>query len=142
MEPHIVSEIDTPDGQTIPIPPKQVDQPISAAAAKIMTEILVDTTDKGEASFARIKGYRIAGKTGTASIPVNGHYDASKTIASFIGFAPADDPKFAMLVILNRPTTSIYGAETAAPIWFSVAQDMLNYYGIAPTENDTSTFAQ
>ncbi len=142
MEPHVVAEIETPDGQTIPIPPKQVDQPISATAAKLMTEILVDTTNKGEASFAILKGYRIAGKTGTASIPLNGHYDPTKTIASFIGFAPADNPKFIMVVILNKPTTSIYGAETAAPIWFSVAHDILNYYGITPTENDTSTFQQ
>lgn len=142
MEPHIVAKIDTPDGESIPIPPKQLDQPISQTTAKLMTEILVETTNKGEANFARLKGYRIAGKTGTASIPVNGHYDQSKTIASFIGFAPADNPKFCMLVILNTPTTSIYGAETAAPIFFGIAQNILDYYKIAPTENEQPTGTQ
>src|SRR5260221_10551504 len=101
-----------------------------------MTEILVETGNKGEANFARLKGYRIAGKTGTASIPVAGHYDPTQTIASFIGYAPADDPKFAMLVIMNRPTSSIYGAETAAPVFFDIAKDLLTYYGISPTAGE------
>lgn len=136
MEPQIVSQIITPDGQTISIPPKELSHPISSTTANVMKEILVNAVNKGEASFARIKGYRIAGKTGTASIPVSGHYDPTKTIASFIGFAPADNPKFIMLVILNRPSTSIYGAETAAPIFFDISKDLLSYYGIAPSGND------
>lgn len=139
MEPHVVSEIETADGQLIKIPPKKINQPISESTAKIMTEILVNAVDKGEASFARLKGYRIAGKTGTAQIAVNGSYDPNKTIASFIGFAPADDPKFAMLVIMNRPTSSIYGAETAAPVFFRIAAKALEYYNIPPTEDETSS---
>lgn len=134
MEPHVVSKIETPEGQTIPISPKVVSQPVSVATAKIMTEILVNAVNKGEAKWARVKGYRIAGKTGTAQIPIAGHYDPNKTIASFIGFAPADNPKFAMLVIIDRPTTSIYGADTAAPIFFSIARDLFTYYNIPPTE--------
>lgn len=133
MEPHIVSQIITPDGQTITIPPKVLDKPITPETARVMTEILIHAVNEGEAKFARVKGYRVAGKTGTASIPVNGHYDPTKTIASFIGFSPADDPKFIMLVILNKPTASIYGAETAAPIFFDIAKNMLGYYGIAPS---------
>ncbi len=136
MEPHVVASITTSDGQNIPIPPKVLDQPISSNAAKVMTEILVTTVNEGEAKWARLKGYRIAGKTGTASIPVAGHYDPTKTIASFIGYAPAEDPKFSMLVILNQPTKSIYGAETAAPIWFDIAHDILLHDGIDPTEGD------
>ena len=58
----------------------------------------------------------------------------NKTIPSFIGFAPADDPKFLMLVIYDRPSTSIYGSETAAPTFFAIAKKMLTYYGIPPTE--------
>lgn len=100
-----------------------------------MTEILVNAVDNGEAKWAKPKGYRIAGKTGTAQIPISGHYDLNKTIASFIGFAPADDPKFAMLVIIDKPTTSIYGSETAAPIFFDIARDILTYYAIPPTES-------
>lgn len=136
MEPHVVAAVQTPEGNQISIPPKILDQPISEKASKVITEMMVDAVNKGEAKFARLKGYRIAGKTGTAQIPVAGHYDPNKTIASFIGFAPADDPKFLMLVIINRPTTSIYGAETAAPIFFKVAKNILTYYGIPPTETE------
>ncbi|MGH7204234.1 MAG: peptidoglycan D,D-transpeptidase FtsI family protein [Candidatus Levyibacteriota bacterium] len=136
MEPHVVAAVQTPDGQTIPIPPKKLDQPISPQTAKVMTEIMVKAVNDGESSWTRIKGYRIAGKTGTAQIPVEGHYDPNKTIASFIGFAPADDPKFLMLVVLNRPSTSIYGAETAAPIFFDAAKSILNYYGIPADPSD------
>lgn len=134
MEPHVVSKIETADGKTIDIPAKEVSRPISSTTAKVMTEVLVNAASHGEANFARLKGYRIAGKTGTAQIPIAGHYDPNKTIASFIGFAPANKPKFAMLVIVDRPTTSIYGSETAAPIFFRIAKDLLMYYGIPPEE--------
>lgn len=136
MEPHIVDKIITSDGQTIIIPPKKVSTPISAQTAKVMTEMLVYTVNKGEANYARLKGYRIAGKTGTASIAVAGHYDPSQTIASFIGFAPADDPKYVMLVIINRPKTSEFGAETAAPVFFDISRHLLSYFGISPTERE------
>lgn len=133
MEPQVVASVETPDGEVIPIQPKVLDQPISPATAKIMTEIMVNAVDNGEAKWAKPKGYRIAGKTGTAQIPIEGVYDPNKTIASFIGFAPAEDPKFLMLVTYDKPTTSIYGAETAAPTFFDIAKKLLNYYGIAPT---------
>ncbi len=134
MEPHVVSQIEINNTEKITIKPKTVEKPISSQAAKIMTEMLVNAVNKGEAKWTRIKGYRIAGKTGTAQIPIAGHYDPNKTIASFIGFAPADKPRFAMLVIVDRPTTSIYGSETAAPIFFNIAKDLLTYYNISPTE--------
>lgn len=132
MKPYIVSQIETDDGQIIKIEPKILEQVISEEAAKIMSEVLVNAVDQGEAKWAKPKGYRIAGKTGTAQIPIAGHYDPNKTIASFIGFAPADNPKFAMLVIIDRPTTSIYGSETAAPIFFDIAKNMFTYYKITP----------
>lgn len=134
MEPHVVKEIVTSEGKTIKVNPKSMGRTISENTARIMTEMLVNAVNKGEASYARLKGYRIAGKTGTASIPIAGHYDPNKTVASFIGYAPADDPKFAMLVVFNKPTTSIYGAETAAPVFFDIARQILLYYGISPTE--------
>jgi cell division protein FtsI/penicillin-binding protein 2 len=134
MEPHVVSAVQTPEGDKIEIPPKMLSQPISEKAARIMTEMMVNAVDKGEAKWAKPKGYRIAGKTGTAQIPIAGHYDAHQTIASFVGFAPADDPKFLMLVVIDRPKSSIYGAETAAPVFFRVAKNILSYYGIPPSE--------
>lgn len=136
MQPHVVSKIVTSNGQTITISPKILSRPISPETAKVMTEMLVNTVNKGEASFARLKGYRIAGKTGTASIPVAGHYDPTQTIASFIGFAPADNPKFVMLVVYDKPSASIYGAETAAPTFFDIAKHLLAYYKIPATSGE------
>lgn len=132
MQPQVVAAIKTPSGQVIPIQPKEIDQPISATTAKVVTQMMVQTANKGEAQFYRLKGYDIAGKTGTASIPVAGHYDPTKTIASFVGFAPATNPKFVMLVIFNEPSATIWGATTAAPVFYSVAKDILTYYGIPP----------
>ncbi len=139
MEPHVVSSIETPEGDIIKVPVKVLSQPISSKTAKIMTEMLVNAVDKGEAKWAKPQGYRIAGKTGTAQIALAGHYDPKNTITSFIGFAPADNPKFIMIIVLNRPKTSIYGSETAAPIFFNVAKKILTYYNIPPTERVNNT---
>jgi stage V sporulation protein D (sporulation-specific penicillin-binding protein) len=132
MEPHIVAAVESPDGSIAKIAPKALGSPISEEAAKVMTEMMVNAVNKGEASWARLDKYRIAGKTGTASIPIKGHYDPQHTITSFIGFAPADNPKFLMIVVFVRPKASIYGAETAAPVFFNIAKDLLVYYGIPP----------
>lgn len=131
MEPHIVKSI-TSDGKTREIKPKVVGQPISKEAANMVAKMMVDAVNKGEAKFFALKGYDVAGKTGTAQIPVAGHYDANKTIASFVGFAPAQDPKFVMLVRYEEPSSSIYGAETAAPTFFAIAKELLAYYNVVP----------
>lgn len=133
MKPRVVVGFENENGEISKIPTEIKGEPISEKTAKVITEILVNAVDKGEAQWAKLKGYRVAGKTGTASIPVAGHYDPTNTITSFIGFAPAEKPKFVMLVILNKPTTSIYAGNTAAPLFFDIARDLLSYYGIAPT---------
>ena len=132
MEPHVVQKIIDAKGKTINIKPKMVSQVISPSAASIITEMMIQAVDNGEAKWAKPKGYRIAGKTGTAQIPVAGHYDATKTIASFVGFAPADHPTFVMLVTLSEPTSSPWGSETAAPLFFTIARDLFTYWGISP----------
>ena len=130
----LVASVREESGKVVKIEPKVLGKPISQASSKVMTEMLVNAVNKGEAQYARLKDYRIAGKTGTASIPVAGKYDPSKTIASFIGFAPSEDPKFLMLVVFDQPTSAIYGAETAAPVFFNIARDLLSYYKIPPEE--------
>lgn len=133
MEPHIVKEI-RDEKQSFEIKPKIIRQVIKEGTAKVMTEMMVAAVNEGEAKWTRAKGFKVAGKTGTAQIPVAGHYDQNKTIASFVGFAPADDPKFAMLVRFDQPSASIFGAETAAPTFFEIAKQLFAYYKIAPTE--------
>ncbi|MFZ5535428.1 MAG: peptidoglycan D,D-transpeptidase FtsI family protein [Patescibacteria group bacterium] len=132
MEPHVVKEIREATGKTITIPPKTVQQVLKPETARIVTEMMVAAVDNGEAKWAKPKGYRVAGKTGTAQIPIAGHYDATKTIASFVGFAPADNPRFVMLVTLRETTSSPWGSETAAPLFFTIARDLFTYWGIPP----------
>lgn len=133
MEPHIVWKIRDEEG-TFEIKPKILRQVIKDSTAQMVKELMMAAVDEGEAKFAKPKGFKIAGKTGTAQIPVAGHYDPNKTIATFIGFAPADDPKFVMLVRYDQPSTSPYGSETAAPTFFEIAKELFVYYKIAPNE--------
>jgi cell division protein FtsI/penicillin-binding protein 2 len=100
-------------------------QVLSSQAVFDMTQIMVQAVDQGEAKWAKPKGMIVAGKTGTAQIPIEGHYDSAKTIASFVGFFPADNPQYTMLVTLNNPQTSPWGSETAAPLWFAIAKQLM-----------------
>lgn len=131
VTPFLVQKVITESGET-EIKPKQSEEILKSSTTMMMTEMMVNAVEEGESKWAKPKGYRIAGKTGTAQIPVAGHYDKDKTIASFVGFAPADDPKFVMLVTLREPTSSPWGAETAAPLWFNIAKEIFTYYGIQP----------
>lgn len=132
MEPRVVKQV---VGDTvIAVPPKEVGRVISSETAKTITEMLVSAVDSGEAQWAKLKGYKVAGKTGTAQIAIAGHYDEEKTIASFVGYAPADNPRFVMLVKLREPTSSPWASETAAPLWMSIAKDMFYHFGIPPKE--------
>ncbi len=107
-------------------------QTVSAAVAQRMQQMLADAVEI-ETETALIEGWRIGGKTGTAQVPIPGGYHATDTIASFIGFAPADDPAFIVLVKLERPL-GIYqwGSQSAARVWNQLARRVLNYYNIPP----------
>ena len=129
-EPRVVKTI-LRDGNNIEVSTEQR-RVISEEAADTVTRMMIESAAFGEAKFAYVKGFSIAGKTGTAQIAIDGQYDEKKTIASFIGFAPAYDPEFVMLVKIDQPTSSQWGSETAAPLWFAIAQDLLQYYGRVP----------
>jgi cell division protein FtsI/penicillin-binding protein 2 len=133
MQPYVVSQIIKPDGSVINIKPKLKNKTLSAAAVKMVTDMMVQAVERGEAKWTKIPDYKIAGKTGTAQIPVAGHYDPNQTVASFVGFFPPSNPKVTMLVVLKKPKTSIYGSETAAPIFFNIARDIIKYYDL-PSE--------
>ncbi len=132
VEPHVVAEVlgETP----LPIAPKVTRTVISEEAAKRTTDLMIKAVEYGEAKWAKPKGYTMAGKTGTAQIAIDGHYDAEKTIASFVGFAPAHNPRFVMLVKLREPQSSQWGSETAAPLWFAIAKRLLLHYNIPPDQ--------
>ncbi len=129
MEPHVVKEV-IDDKQTVPIPPKIVRQVISEEAANTMKDMMRASARHGDAKWAVPQELDIAGKTGTAQIPIAGHYDAEKTMASFVGFAPAANPRFAMIIKLKEPQSSQWASETAAPLWFKIAKQIFHYYSI------------
>lgn len=131
MEPHVVKSIKLADGKMININPKVNKIIYSKETTSVLKEMMVSAVDKGETRFLKPVGFRIAGKTGTAQIPISGHYDTEKTIASFVGFAPVDKPKFLMLVTIREPSSSPWGSETAAPIFFSVAREIFPYLKIS-----------
>jgi cell division protein FtsI/penicillin-binding protein 2 len=115
-------------GKIIEMKPKQGNQVIIRESAEIVTEMMVNAVDNGEAKWAKPKGYIIAGKTCTAQIPVSGHYDDKKTIASFVGFAPADNPAFVMLVTLREPSSSQWGSKPPLRSFYH-SRDILLYKG-------------
>jgi len=131
MKPEVVKKL-VGDNWQEEIKPVEGKKVISEKAASEITQMMSDAAQYGESKWAYLKGFRVAGKTGTAQIALNGYYDATNTNASFVGFAPYDDPKFVMLVILNQPQTSQWASETAAPLWYSIAKDLFLHFGIQP----------
>lgn len=110
-----------------------VGNPISALTAQTMNEMLATSLEK-EASLATVPNYRIAGKTGTAQIPIFGGYDPSLTNASFIGWGPVDDPKFMVYIWLEKPKTSTWSSEVAAPVFKEIAEKLIVLMGIPPDQ--------
>jgi cell division protein FtsI/penicillin-binding protein 2 len=119
------------DGREYRSPAQFGGSPISEQTAATLSEMLAVSLES-EASLALVPGYRVAGKTGTAQIPVNGYYDSTQTNTSFIGWGPVDDPRFMIYVWLERPSASIWGSETAAPVFSEVAQQAVLLLDIPP----------
>jgi cell division protein FtsI/penicillin-binding protein 2 len=119
------------DGRQYDVPAQFAGAPISEQTSNTLSEMLAISLES-ESSLALVPGYRVAGKTGTAEIPVNGFYDSSETNASFIGWGPVDEPQFMIYVWLERPSTSIWGSETAAPVFAQVAEQTVILLDIPP----------
>jgi len=120
------------DGHQFNVPPQYAGSPIRSDTAATLNEMLAISLEN-EASAALVPGYRIAGKTGTAQIPTPlGFYDFSQTNASFIGWGPVDDPQFMIYVWLERPSASIWGSQTAAPVFSEAAQKTIILLDIPP----------
>lgn len=119
------------EGRQYNVPAQLAGSPISQQTADTLSEMLAVSVSS-EGSMAKVEGYRLAGKTGTAQIPVNGVYDDSATNASFIGWGPVDDPRFMIYVWLERPEVSIWGSETAAPVFAEMAKKTIVLLDIPP----------
>ncbi|UMV46940.1 PASTA domain-containing protein [Paenibacillus macerans] len=143
MEPHIVKSLTDPQtGKTEKTEPKVVRQVITPETAKEVggyLEQVVSDRKHGTGRHAYIEGYRVAGKTGTAVKPVNGEYTKLKQVVSFLGYAPVDDPKVALLVLIDEPKDPDLGGGTAAgPVFQKIMNQILQYMGV-PKMNDGGT---
>jgi len=134
MKPYLVQAIIHPDGTREEIKPQVIRQVISSRTSRLISGMMVDVVEKGHGKRAAVPGYYVAGKTGTAQIPdPNGKgYLKDKNIGSFVGFAPADHPKFVMLVKIDRPRDVIFAESSAAPVFGDLAKFLLTYLHVPP----------
>jgi cell division protein FtsI/penicillin-binding protein 2 len=130
LQPKIVDKIIDQD-EVIEMPTRQVKRVLSEETSRTMVKMLESAADYGEAKYFVLKNYQVAGKTGTAQIPVEGEYDPDKTNATFVGFL-SGSREFTMIVKLEEPRASVYAAETAAPLWMDITEELVKIYGIAP----------
>ncbi|MHB1294310.1 MAG: peptidoglycan D,D-transpeptidase FtsI family protein [Anaerolineae bacterium] len=132
MRPHIVAETRDENGTHVQ-EPVRVRQVISAGVSREITKMMTDAMEIGMQE-AQVAGYRFAGKSGTSSVPERGSYQNTDVIASFVGFGPMPEPRFVILVKFDRPVEGYWGTEIAAPVFQKMAEYLVNYYGIEPTE--------
>ncbi len=132
MRPHVIREVRYASGKTVRTEPQPVRQVIRPETAQTVTRILADAILGESGNKAAVAGFRVAGKTGTAQIPIFGTFDPRWTIASFAGYLPADDPQFVILVKLDRPQTSEWGSQVASPVFASVAKQLVTVAGLRP----------
>ena len=132
MTPRIVYSIND-RGREYLMPTRVAGMPISAEAARTITEMLA-TSLEVESSDALVPGYRVAGKTGTAEIPTPYGYTTYETNASFVGWGPTDDPRFLVYIWLEKPTVSPWGSVVAAPVFRQVVEHLVVYLNLPPDD--------
>ena len=136
MKPYLVEAIEDSDGNVLKqTSPKVVSTPISAETSATMRKLLYGVVENGGGKNAKVNGYAIGGKTGTAQIYRNGKIESNLHIGSFVGFAPADNPRVALLVTVNEAKVKPdYGGTTAAPFAAQIFEEILPLLGVAKTE--------
>jgi stage V sporulation protein D (sporulation-specific penicillin-binding protein) len=132
VKPRVVKAVTDYEGNVVErFEPEILGQPISAEASKQMLDILENVCENGTGKRARVPGYRVGGKTGTAQLVENGVYAPGKYIASFLGVAPVDDPRIVVLIKIEKPTP-YWGGLVAGPVFNRVAGPALWKLGVKP----------
>ncbi len=142
MRPYVVRAIVDEDGQriheTVPTVERRVLAPETAAA---VTAILRGVVDHGTGKLAQLDGFAVAGKTGTAQkVNTSGGYSAKARMSSFVGYVPAEDPRFVIFVLLDSPRSATYGGTVAAPAFQHIAEYGLNRMAVLPFTNPVSPY--
>ncbi len=135
LKPYVVDKIVKADGEEIISKPQTVREVISSDATNKLIGMLVSVVENGHGKKAKVPGYSVAGKTGTAQIPKpEGGYYEDRHVGSFAGFFPADNPQFAMVVKLDNPKNVEWAESSAAPTFGEIASWIVNYYQIKPNQ--------
>lgn len=135
-QPQLVREVIDENGHEKKLEPKLVNgQVISQQSARELSEMMVQVVERGSGWKTKIKGYRIAGKTGTAQIPKKDGlgYEENKNIGTFVGFAPVENPRFVMMVRINEPQVAGFAESTTVPVFAEVAEWLLRYMAVQPS---------
>lgn len=136
MQPRLVKALMDKDGNIVEsFEPQKVRQVVSKQTAEEMCMIMESVVSEGGGGTAKIPGYRIGGKTGTANKAVGGGYSSDK-FSSFVGMAPMDDPQIAILLVVDTPQGVGFGSQTAAPGVKAILEDTLRYMNVAPSYTD------
>lgn len=137
MKPYVVSEVRDAEGKILrQILPQVKRRVISPETARTVTAILEGVVTEGTGAKAAIPGFRVAGKTGTAQKidPRTGAYSSTLFVGSFVGYVPADNPRLAMIVVIDEPQGESWGGTVAAPVFRRVGEQVLNYLGVSSNE--------
>lgn len=135
LEPRIVRAV-IQDGKRTPVPHKVVRRTVTASTAALLTDIMEQVVERGTGLEARVPGFAVAGKTGTAQKLVDGRYSRTEYNASFVGFAPSRQPEFVIVVVVDSPHgRSYFGGSVAAPIFRRIAEAGLQHRGMPSSIN-------
>ncbi len=134
VRPHVLRAIRDPSGRALEVTvPAQGRRAVSAEVARSLMEMMEESVRRGSGTLARVEGYRVAGKTGTAQKPSpSGGYLPDSYVASFIGLVPAERPRLAILVVLDEPRGQYFGGIVAAPVFQAVASRALWHLRVPP----------
>jgi stage V sporulation protein D (sporulation-specific penicillin-binding protein) len=132
LRPHIIKATIAPGGLRQEVRPEVMGQPISAATSATMRDMLRQVVDpEGRTHPGQPRNYTAGGKSGTANVPIVNGYD-ERHIASFIGFAPVDDPRLLVLVKLDENADGLTGTQAAAPVFAALTDEALAYLNVRP----------
>lgn len=141
IQPQVINRVLAPNGETVRVPSPKRHRVLSRDTAAKIRAALNLVIEEGTGKLAKPYGYSAAGKTGTAQKFVDGAYSHSRYIASFVGFAPVENPAIVTLVMIDEPEGAIYGGSVAAPVFKEIVERSLVQLGV-PQKKETLQFAQ
>ncbi len=137
MRPYIVQEVDSASGTRV-YEPVVVRRTVSPETSKTMVSMLNQVVDGVPFHRAQVKGYHVGGKTGTTLVSIPTGYALDSTLATFVGFAPIEDPAFIMLVKIDTPQDDPLGGIVAAPVFGRLAPSILSYLNVRPASAEVA----